>query len=277
MGDKSPRPTCQWTNRCDNDLGTKALTRSSVHKSTGMDAIPGTRVVWNSSGHYNLTQMSVYFAKQGMASIGLKGLPPELLELVSWIAGIEMDVVLQDVTWANVVGEFGYNPKGGQILHFMKDVGQDNLAAYKLSLNLILTQGSKAAKGFRLNYVFMKSHSTMYKILGPPAPDLIKDHLAPALHTLQDSFSPGHTRRWREDDVIEEIFAWDEENKYTHDKNDAEWKDTHLGQAASLASGALIKCCVLAALDSDPLSAFLQLADVQVVKPYLETRFTAFG
>ena len=42
-------------------------------------------------------------------------------------------------------------------------------------------------------------------------------HLARALHTLQDSFSPAHTLRDTQSLVISEIFAWDAYNKNEHE------------------------------------------------------------
>lgn len=260
------------------DVGTNALTRHSAHKTTGLDAIPGKKVVWNPSGHYHLTQMGVYFVKHGMDGAGFRKLPPELAEMLTWICGIEGDVVLQDITWANLAGKFGYNPKGGQILHFMKDEGQDDLEAYKLSKDLILKEGGDAAGGFRRCYLFMVEHPLSYKVLGAPETDYISWHLSASLHTLQDSFSPAHTLRDESNDyAIEEIHAWDENNKVTHDKNDTLWKETSLGQAAELASASLIKCAVLSAVASDAKKAFLDLAEEQVVKKYLKTSFTAIG
>lgn len=224
--------------------------------------------------------MSVYFAKHGMDGAGFRKLPPDLAEMLTWITGIEDDVVLQDITWANLAGKFGYNPKGGQILHFMKDEGQDNFEAYKLSKGLILKEGADAAYGFRQTYLFMIAHPVVYKVLGAPDSDTayICSHLSASLHTLQDSFSPAHTLRDEQNDYsIEEIFPWDDDNKMTHDKNDTLWKETSLGQTAELASASLIKCAVLSAVAREPRKAFLDLADQQVVKPFLKTAFTAIG
>jgi hypothetical protein len=58
-------------------------------------------------------------------------------------------------------------------------------------------------------------------------------------------------------------------NKIHHSELDASWKNSALGMAAKAASGALIKCVVLAAVDPNSQNAFQDFAQNYVVDKYL--------
>lgn len=239
MGDRTQRPACQWTNRRDNDIGTKALTRSSVHKSTGMDGIPGTVVAWNWEGHGRLTAAAIDDLR--------KQLPPNIQEILRWV-GTGRQTQNRDLT---DIPSLGHWTPEGQRHHFMKYGNQKDQDAYKVAVDWIFDEATTAAQ-------------LLSRLLGPrrryqehgdwgfgTEQDSVGPHLGNALHSLQDSFSPGHVQR-DTDLVIRGINIYDEENKHPtapgklgHAAYDETWKTpdgslSPLGQAAADASVVLL-------------------------------------
>ena len=79
-------------------------------------------------------------------------------------------------------------------------------------------------------------------------------HLAIALHSLQDSFSPGHTKRVRYEDsqypgAIEDIYIYKKQDKHKHSQHDIDSGSVHSLHARSsvYASADLLRLCALSA------------------------------
>ena len=77
-------------------------------------------------------------------------------------------------------------------------------------------------------------------------------HLAIALHSLQDSFSPGHTKRTHYETPqypgsIEDIYIYKEQDKHNHSQHDFDSASTNslLSRSAVYASADLLRLCAL--------------------------------
>jgi hypothetical protein len=237
--------------------------------SRGLSSIPGTKVVWESPAHRSMTVRALGVAQAIQ--------DPACKDIVSWLTqpygNLAERVVEEDYTLANLSGLLGYNPKGGQVAHFMKDEGQADLDAYRLSKKLILTSGLKAAGAARSPYTFIKEHPKLYQYgFGDRVGwgNEIAAYLAPGLHALQDSFSPAHVRRSQKNPhIILEIFAWDNDNKVTHSERDASWKNSLLGEISKEASSVLIRSVILSCRFADCDRVFGDIFERDVVARYL--------
>jgi hypothetical protein len=237
-GFRNVSPTSHHENAINVKDGTLNLAHTPAPGVTGLQAIPGTKVVWESDAHRYMTTSGMLDAR--------KKLPPELKQFVSFLSDLPESVVAQDYSWANLTGYFfNHNPRGGQIPHFMKDEGQSDIEAYQLSRDMILSDVTKTARMIRQLYIFLQDHRGR-NTLESFWQNHILDCLAPALHTLQDSFSPAHVRRLQQPPfTMLEIFPYNKENKVHHKELDASWRASPLGEAAKNASALLIKNVIM--------------------------------
>jgi hypothetical protein len=270
-------PTCAVCNPVDIKDGTLTLLPGNPPGPTGRTGPTGRKwrrevlLAWNSPGH----QMMVSGSIRDVASDVPGWLFGPLLDFdhsgnprpgADALESLEYLTKAEDFTFANAAGECTITVAGGQVVHFMRDPFQPERIAYGLSLEHILSNGADAAEILQGRIRFHYDHSIIGSVLNTPdfyAP--VRRHLAAALHTLQDSFSPGHVKR-DEALVIQAIFVWDEQNKTHHESDDASWtsppnpnrwspRDTDaagierspLGKAAVAAGAELLRCVYRAA------------------------------
>jgi hypothetical protein len=247
MGQKNQRPADQWTNRVVNDIGTSALTCNSVHKSTGLAAIPGTKIVWNMPGHY-------FIASQAVSNV-LKGLPPNLRWINRYLNLTAKETRIRDVTDVLILGHW---LKFGQKHHFMRDQSQSDKEAYDAAVGWIFGETKEAVKVLRTILLWKQPRggSDDSDLFFGPSPSMeIDTHLGNALHSLQDSFAPGHVDRTKTL-LITGIHVYNAENKKTHHAYDESWKLADgtlspLGQAALEASQLLLKCFIYSSVEPE--------------------------
>jgi hypothetical protein len=140
-------------------------------------------------------------------------------------------------------GICGVEVPGGQITHFMRDQGQDRAVAYDLAFRQIWNNACRSWGLFKSAFPPPANHhhggvlgffEKVYeyspvglavsgvKAVVHEAEKLDGEyHLGRALHALQDSFSPAHTRRATRNDgaaewTIIDIYAYDEHNRGPH-------------------------------------------------------------
>jgi hypothetical protein len=247
MGHKSQRPTDPWTNLIANDTGTSALTRHYVPKTTGMDAMPGTKIVWNMPGHY-------FLASRAVDDV-LKSLPANLKWIKRCLNLVAKETTIRDITDVLILGHW---LKFGQKHHFMRDKSQSEQDAYDAAVAWIFGEAREAVKVLRAVLLWKRplgggSNSDIY--IGADDSTEIDTHLGNALHSLQDSFAPGHVDRTKTLLIIG-IHVYDAENKKTHAAFDESWQlpdgsPSALGQAALEASQMLLKCFIYSAVEPE--------------------------
>jgi hypothetical protein len=153
------------------------------------------------------------------------------------LSGLWLANVCQDIDEGNILGKCGIEVPGGQVAHFMRDSGQDPAIAYDKSVKRIWDECYRAWTHFKKGFppkppeqhhggllgVFEKVYE--YSPVGlavSAGKEVVEEvsiqagvlHLARALHTYQDAFSPAHTlREGAGPGVIKTIYDWGPENK----------------------------------------------------------------
>jgi hypothetical protein len=250
--------------------------RSTVSK--GLKDIRGKKVTWNWEGHGVLT-------KDALAELRKK-LPPGFLPILKWVDGVASDTQFRDVADVFTAGHW---TAAGQKHHFMRDAGQTGRQAYDAAVKWICDETLQAAK-FLKQRLYLENENYLEKSLeGVTMGDkswvfeaLIKDHLGNALHSLQDSFAPGHVVR-DSNLVIVQINVYDKQNrdpteagKLPHEEYDKVWKApngslTPLGKASVSASAALVSILLVSAIAADTESRFNSLKQESLISKYLKT------
>lgn len=133
----------------------------------------------------------------------------------------------------------------------MKYSGQTDQDAYDVAVAWIFSEATLAAELLKSRLGPRRHYQESGDWGLGEQQESVGPHLGNALHSLQDSFAPGHVKR-DSDLVIRGINIYDKENKHPtepgklgHAEYDASWKDkeghlTPLGQAAADASVVLI-------------------------------------
>jgi hypothetical protein len=254
-------------------------------RTTGISGLPGVLVAWNSPGHEVMATGSI----RNVASDVPGWLFGPMLESASAEDSLQYLVKAEDFTAANALGACKIDVKGGQIVHFMRDPFQPELEAYALSVEHILTNGANASRALQPSIRFYYDHPRLAQMTTSAHFAPVRRYLAAALHTLQDSFSPGHVGR---DDklIIQSIFVWDEDNKKHHESDDAAWtsppnenlwlskptdlagiEGSPLGKASVAAGAQLIRCVYQAASGGigDAKQRFRNIAARDLIVPFL--------
>jgi len=147
---------------------------------------------------------------------------------------------------------FGHKADWGQKYHFMRRAANSTVKnAHKEAVALIKKE---TINWIRLMVSVMHSHhnrrhrTNSHLILKKRA----ISHLAVALHSLQDSFSPGHTKRSafnnpQRPGSIEDIYIYEQQNTHIHSQHDFEAASIHSvhANAAVYASADLLRICAL--------------------------------
>jgi hypothetical protein len=164
---------------------------------------------------------------------------PEVRERLSDVLRSMADYV-KTPDYAGLLG--GHWAPWGQAQHFMKPSGWPSKDALQFGMNLIWNSVLEAVAHFRSNDM-----------------GRAKLRLADALHALQDSFSPAHVKRVRNQEgiwVIKDIYEYTAQDSKEHEKGDETYRTgpgeespySGLGQATVLASTLLlsyfIQCCL---------------------------------
>jgi hypothetical protein len=244
---------------------------------------------WWWTGHQQITKEAVSVAVSLLAAGGaLKHLQLEASRLKTYLAGLWLMNVCQDIDLGNAVGKAADLLKcsvelpGGQIAHFMRDHNQQPATAYQLSRSRIKHCSLEAWTFFKLAFPMAPAEGWKGKaqkiasvvahvvvpVLGPAegAANLnAQKHLARALHCLQDSFSPAHTKRDKApvptapraftSMPIRNVYNWDKANKEpntttgwpghdAYDKPTFTESKTYYLQPAIHASAELIACVI---------------------------------
>jgi len=126
------------------------------------------------------------------------------------------DVQREDIHPANIpiwpLGE-NCNPTSGQVRHFMRSsLAVSSLDAFNQSKAYI----NEHLTGAWTKYREAVYHEDKWYDLGPDSWmifDKGNGELARALHTIEDSYAPGHVTRASPLGFIEEVHVWDDENK----------------------------------------------------------------
>jgi hypothetical protein len=244
---------------------------------------------WWWTGHQQITKEAVALAVSLLATGGaLKRLQLEASNLKTYLAGLWLMNVCQDIDLGNAVGKAadllkcGIELPGGQVAHFMRDKNQRPVEAYQLSRSRIRKCSLDAWMFFKIAFPMQLPEGwkgtaqkvasvvthVVVPVLGPAegAANLnAQKHLARALHCLQDSFSPAHTKRDRPpvptatnaytSMVIRDVYNWDKANKEPnpatgwpghadYDKPTYAESRTYYLQPAINASAELIACVI---------------------------------
>jgi hypothetical protein len=211
------------------------------------------------AGHEFLTKESLKAA--------VRNLPADL----NWIRSYLPDAVITGDVYRDMEDSVTFNQfsRGGQKHHFMQFAGQGAWKAYKAGHDWIYDRAYEAVKrlrriwklplhGAKLPDTVEHFHNSVERFGGDPfrhgfdhsADDFVNYNplidvagpLGDAFHAVQDSYSPGHTRRKKVGDrwIIDDVFIWDAKNKQTHVALDKEWKSDELGKEAIAAGRELI-------------------------------------
>lgn len=140
----------------------------------------------------------------------------------------------------------------GQRFHFMKSPNETVTQSYKNGSEFIRVNAEKW-----IEYTIKVKKYRRYVVHTRLREDAI-EHLALALHCLQDTFSPGHVKRTQSKNAdrpgtITDIFVFDELNKKTHSKHDrgSGSVTSVTGQMAINASVDLMLKCIKAFANND--------------------------
>jgi hypothetical protein len=158
----------------------------------------------------------------------------------------------------------------GQRNHFMQFAGQGTWNAYKAGHDWIYVHAYETVKrlrriwqrplhGAELAQIAEHCHNSVKCSGDPfhhgitPSPVELDEYscnplidvagpLGDALHALQNSYSPAHTRRKKVGErwIIDDIFVWAHQKFKAHQADDTKWKTDELGKEAIVASRELI-------------------------------------
>ena len=251
-------------------------------------------LAWSWTGHGALTSAAVTAAIAQFVTLGKSFLEKRFVEIYKVWQGPpgktsakdclqEMMAILpevvqnEDIHPANipVIGEF-LNPTTGQVRHFMRSSASvSSLEAYNASKAYIIQHLTGAWSKYREAVNFQDK---WYDVLNSSSSIFWEGNyeLGKALHTIEDSYAPGHVTRKPGSGFIVQVNIWDNENKNPDPARD--WpghealdnpnheKSREFFVKAKEASAALI-VSVLANLDQD------EPAFTKAVKDSIEKHF----
>jgi len=236
---KDVQTTCRNNNPVKVKDGTSNLGVTAGPSSGRQPVPPGVLMAWNWEGHGHLTAAAIDELR--------KQLPSDVQAILRWV-GTQRQTQNRDITDVPTLGH--WTPEG-QRHHFMKYSGQTDQDAYDVAVAWIFSEATLAAELLRSRLGPRRRYQESGDWGLGEQQESVGPHLGNALHSLQDSFAPGHVKR-DSDLVIRGINIYDKENKHPtepgkpgHAEYDASWKDkeghlTALGQAAADASVVLI-------------------------------------
>jgi len=195
---------------------------------------------WSWTGHGALTSAAVTAAISQFVTLGKSFLEKRFVEIYKvWLAFqlskpesagpprtsaqdclLEMMAILpsrvqrEDIHPANipVIGE-PLNPKTGQVRHFMRSSASvSSLEAYNASKSYIIKHLTDAWSKYR---EAIKYQDKWYEVITSSS-SLFWDgnfELGRALHTIEDSYAPGHVTRVPGSGFIVRVNIWDDENR----------------------------------------------------------------
>jgi len=245
-------------------------------------------LAWSWTGHGALTTAAVSMAISQFVTLGKSFLEKRFVEIYKVWQGppgkssvqdclTEMMAILpevvqkEDIHPANipVIGEM-LNPASGQVRHFMRSSESvSSLEAYNASKAYIIEHLDGAWSKYReaVNY-----QDKWYNVLTSSSSIFWEGNyeLGKALHTIEDSYAPGHVTRKSGSGFIVQVNIWDDANKNPDPARD--WpghealdnpnneKSREFYAMAKNTSAALI-VCVLKNLDQDEVAATKDLRD----------------
>jgi hypothetical protein len=247
-------------------------------------------LAWTWTGHGQLTSYAVTAAIAQFFMLGKSFLENRFVEIEKVWKGVvgktiakdclqDMldtlpgDVQREDIHPAN----FPYwhwgeklNPSSGQVRHFMRSsIAVSSLDAFNQSKAYI----NGHLTGAWTKYREAVYHEDKWYDLGQTSWGIFAEgngELARALHTIEDSYAPGHVTRASPLGFIEEVHVWDDENKNPNPAND--WpghhalddpsapKSSEFFEMAKRTTADLI-VCVLSNLDQDEATFRQDLGD----------------
>jgi hypothetical protein len=244
-------------------------------------------LAWSWTGHGMLTTAAVSMAISQFVTLGKSFLEKRFVEIYKVWQGApgktsakdclqEMMAILpevvqeEDIHPANipVIGEM-LNPKSGQVRHFMRSSASiSSLEAYNASKAYIIEHLTGAWRKYReaVNY-----QDKWYDVLTSSSSIFWEGNyeLGKALHTIEDSYAPGHVTRKSGSGFIVQVNIWDDANK---NPNPPDWpghealdnpnneKSREFFVMAKDATSTLI-VCVLKNLDQDEAASTKDLKD----------------
>lgn len=192
-----------------------------------------TILSWPLGGHERMTSEASATALLRAEGGGVLGdLAPErrerlkdvLRSMSGFVQAPDLDGVLTQGHWR----------AWGQMQHFMRVPGRTTSDSYRLAMDALWGAADAAVSHFR--------HDDLTRT---------KDNLGMALHALQDSFSPAHVRRERDEQgrlVIKDLYEYEAQDSKEHSKGDQAYRTgeasespySDLGKATVLASTMLL-------------------------------------
>jgi hypothetical protein len=188
-------------------------------------------LAWSWTGHGALTGAAVTAAISQFVTLGKSLLEKRFVEIYKVWQGPpgktsaqdclqEMMTVLpgivqqEDIHPANipVIGE-ALNPKSGQVRHFMRSSASvSSLDAYNASKSYIIEHLTGAWSKYREAVYYQDK---WYDVLTSSSSIFWEGHyeLGKSLHTIEDSYAPGHVTRKSGSGFIVQVNIWDDENK----------------------------------------------------------------
>jgi|SRR5271166_2748954 len=201
-------------------------------------------LAWSWTGHGMLTTAAVSMAISQFVTLGKSFLEKRFVEIYKVWQGAPGKTSAQDCLQAmmailpEVVQEedihpanfpyFGIgealNPKSGQVRHFMRSSADvSSLEAYNMSKAYITQHLTGAWSKYReaVNY-----RDKWYDVLNSSSSIFWEGNyeLGKALHTIEDSYAPGHVTRKSGSGFIVKVNIWDDDNKKP---NPPDWLGHH--------------------------------------------------
>jgi hypothetical protein len=188
-------------------------------------------LAWSWTGHGALTSAAVTAAIAQFVTLGKSFLEKRFVEIYKIWQGPpgktspqdclrEMMAILpevvqeEDIHPANipVIGEL-LNPTTGQVRHFMRSSASvSSLEAYNASKAYIIQHLTSAWRKYREAVYYQDK---WYDVLNSSSSIFWEGNyeLGKALHTIEDSYAPGHVTRKPGSGFIVRVNIWDDENK----------------------------------------------------------------
>jgi hypothetical protein len=192
---------------------------------------------WSWTGHEIITKVAVEVFAATISGRLLTRLGVRRDDLREHLSGLWLQNCCEDLTIANAAGLCSVEIVGGQIAHFMRDLHEDQRLAYRSSVLRIRKACVRARRGFReafpqaqdrtfgddLRLGLGRFLSAIREGAGLSVWYRGVNDLSMALHTLQDSYSPAHTKREDGTFVIRGIYRWDDANKHPNPHAEPPW------------------------------------------------------
>ena len=189
-------------------------------------------LAWSWTGHGTLTSAAVTMAVSQFIALGKSFLQTRFIEIYKvWqgppgkssaqdclqelMANLPDIVQNEDIHPANApwgIGEH-FNPKTGQVRHFMRSSESvSSLEAYNASKAYIVQHLTDAWNKYR---EAVRYQDKWYDVLTSSSMIFGEGNyeLGRALHTIEDSYAPGHVTRTLGSGFIVRVNIWDDENK----------------------------------------------------------------